>query len=53
MKNIDKVIDENAADILEYLSEILPDIRDDGALGELVLQRALETYQLVVNAEKL
>jgi hypothetical protein len=37
-----------AGDILDHLSEILPDVEDEGALGELVLMKALETYRFVV-----
>lgn len=46
-KEIDELVDECASELLDALSRIVPDIQDDGAIGELILRRALETYTLV------
>lgn len=44
---IDFLVKVCAADLLEFLSNILPEQEDEGALGELVLQKALDTYMKV------
>lgn len=46
-KQIDELVEECAAEILDCLSRVVPEIEDDGALGELILQKALDTYKLV------
>lgn len=49
---IEERIDNWASDILDTLAEILPPIEDDGILGEQVLERALEMYQLMKSVEE-
>ena len=41
-------IAEYAGEVLDHLSQMMPDVEDDGALGELVLMKALEAYQFVI-----
>jgi len=50
-KELDELVDDCAAEVLDQLAKILPPIQDSGELGELVLQKALDTYQLVNKVE--
>lgn len=43
--SIEERIDNWASDVLELLGDLIPEVNDDALLGELVLKRALETYQ--------
>lgn len=51
MNKIDETVDRLASDLLEYLSEIVPET--DPLLGEMILEKALETYRLVEDADLL
>ena len=42
-------IDNWASELLEALSQIVPDVKDDGILGRLILEKALETYNFVID----
>lgn len=46
---IEERIEMYAADVLAYLADLLPDVKDDGILGSMVLEKALETYKIVLD----
>lgn len=45
MKYDEAFIEDQAADLLEFLSNNLPNIEDEGIFGELILIKALDTYR--------
>lgn len=48
MTTMSDLIDDCASEVLDHLSQILPDVDDNGELAEAVLERALETYREVL-----
>lgn len=47
MKYDDTFIEEQASDLLDFMANNLPDVEDEGILGELILVTALNTYRLI------